>query len=153
AALVFQSGFTCNTGIIPVVVEDGDVIISDELNHASIIDGIRLTKAARKIYPHVDMNALELALKESHSFRRRLVVTDGVFSMDGDVSPLPDIVELAERYGAIVYVDDAHASGVFGQNGRGTIDHFGLHGRVHIQVGTLSKALGSLGGYVASTQA
>jgi glycine C-acetyltransferase len=153
AALVFQSGFTCNSGIIPVVVEDGDVIISDELNHASIIDGIRLTKAARKIYPHADMNGLEAALKESKTFRRRLVITDGVFSMDGDIAPLPDIVELAERYGAIVYVDDAHASGVLGRNGRGSVDHFDLHGRVHIQVGTLSKALGSLGGYVASTAA
>jgi glycine C-acetyltransferase len=152
AALVFQSGFTCNSGIIPVVVEEGDVILSDELNHASIIDGIRLTKAARKIWKHADMDSLESALQESQGFRRRLVVTDGVFSMDGDVAPLPDIVELAERYGAMVYVDDAHASGVFGQNGRGTVDHFGLHGRVHIQVGTLSKALGSLGGYYAGPQ-
>jgi glycine C-acetyltransferase len=152
AALVFQSGFTCNSGIIPVVVEEGDVILSDELNHASIIDGIRLTKAARKIWKHADMDALDAALKESQGFRRRLVVTDGVFSMDGDVARLPDIVELAERYGAMVYVDDAHASGVFGENGRGTVDHFGLHGRVQIQVGTLSKALGSLGGYYAGPQ-
>jgi glycine C-acetyltransferase len=152
AVLVFQSGFTCNSGIIPVVVEEGDVILSDELNHASIIDGIRLTKAARKIWKHADMNSLEDALKQSQDYRRRLVVTDGVFSMDGDVAPLPDIVELAERYGAMVYVDDAHASGVFGKNGRGTVDHFGLHGRVHIQVGTLSKALGSLGGYYAGPQ-
>lgn len=152
AALVFQSGFTCNSGIIPVVVEDGDVILSDELNHASIIDGIRLTKAARKIWKHADMDSLESALQNSAEYRRRLVVTDGVFSMDGDVAPLPDIVDLAERYGAMVYVDDAHASGVFGENGRGTVDHFGLHGRVHIQVGTLSKALGSLGGYYAGPQ-
>jgi glycine C-acetyltransferase len=152
AALVFQSGFTCNSGIIPVVVEDGDVILSDELNHASIIDGIRLTKAARKIWKHADMDSLEVALQESGDYRRRLVVTDGVFSMDGDVAKLPDIVELAERYGAMVYVDDAHASGVFGANGRGTVDHFGLHGRVQIQVGTLSKALGSLGGYFAGPQ-
>jgi glycine C-acetyltransferase len=153
AALVFQSGFTCNSGIIPVVADDGDVIISDELNHASIIDGIRLSKAQRNIYGHSDMAALERALAESSGFRRRLVVTDGVFSMDGDVAHLGDIVELAEKYDAMVYVDDAHASGVFGQNGRGTVDHFGLHGRVHIQVGTLSKALGSLGGYVATTAA
>jgi glycine C-acetyltransferase len=152
AALVFQSGFTCNSGIIPVVVEEGDVILSDELNHASIIDGIRLTKAARKIWKHADMDSLENALQGSGDFRRRLVVTDGVFSMDGDVANLPDIVELAEKYGAMVYVDDAHASGVFGQNGRGTVDHFGLHGRVQIQVGTLSKALGSLGGYFAGPQ-
>src|SRR5207302_9546834 len=135
------------------VAADADGICSGDANHATITDGMLITKAARNIYPHADMDALEQALKDSQSFRRRLVVSDGVFSMDGDVSPLPDIVELAERYGAIVYVDDAHASGVFGQNGRGTIDHFGLHGRVHIQVGTLSKALGSLGGYVASTQA
>jgi len=152
AALVFQSGFTCNSGIIPVLAGDGDVIITDELNHASIIDGIRLSKAVRVIFPHRDMDALESALKEAHSARRRLVVTDGVFSMDGDVAPLPEIVDLAERYGAMVYVDDAHASGVFGRNGRGTINHFGLDGRVHVQVGTLSKAIGVLGGYVASTE-
>lgn len=152
AALVFQSGFTCNSGIIPVLVYEGDAILSDELNHASIIDGIRLTRAERKIWPHRDMDALEQALKETQTARRRLVVTDGVFSMDGDVAPLPDIVGLAERYNAIVYVDDAHSSGVFGANGRGTIDHFGLHGRVHVQVGTLSKAIGSLGGYAATTQ-
>jgi glycine C-acetyltransferase len=153
AALVFQSGFTCNSGIIPVLVEAGDAILSDELNHASIIDGIRLTRAERKIWSHTDMNALETALQETKSARRRLVVTDGVFSMDGDVAPLPDIVNLAERYGAMVYVDDAHASGVFGEAGRGTVDHFGLHGRVHVQVGTLSKAIGVLGGYVACGQA
>lgn len=152
AALVFQSGFTCNSGIIPVLVGEGDVILSDELNHASIIDGIRLTRAERKIWRHADMNALEDALKASDDARRRLVITDGVFSMDGDIARLPDIVDLAERYGAIVYVDDAHASGVLGTNGRGSVDHFGLHGRVHVQVGTLSKALGALGGYVASTQ-
>ena len=153
AALVFQSGFTCNSGIIPILAEAGDAILSDELNHASIIDGIRLTRAERKIWSHADMNALETALQETQSARRRLVITDGVFSMDGDVAPLPDIVDLAERYGAIVYVDDAHASGVFGSSGRGTVDHFGLHGRVHVQVGTLSKAIGVLGGYVACGQA
>ncbi len=153
AALVFQSGFTCNSGIIPILAEAGDAILSDELNHASIIDGIRLTRAERKIWAHADMSSLESALQATQSARRRLVITDGVFSMDGDVAPLPDIVELSERYGAIVYVDDAHASGVFGADGRGTIDHFGLHGRVHVQVGTLSKAIGVLGGYVASTRA
>lgn len=152
AALVFQSGFTCNSGIIPVLVEQGDAILSDELNHASIIDGIRLTRAERKIWAHADLDALETALKETQAARRRLIVTDGVFSMDGDVANLPGIVDLAERYGAMVYIDDAHASGVFGRNGRGTVDHFNLHGRVHVQVGTLSKAIGSLGGYVASTQ-
>jgi glycine C-acetyltransferase len=152
AVLVFQSGFTCNSGIIPILAEEGDAVLSDELNHASIIDGIRLTRAERKIWRHADMDALETALKKTQSARRRLVVTDGVFSMDGDVARLPEIVELAERYDAIVYVDDAHASGVFGRNGRGTIDHFGLHGRVHVQVGTLSKAIGVLGGYVACSR-
>ncbi len=152
AALVFQSGFTCNSGIIPILAGDGDMIITDELNHASIIDGIRLSKASRKIFPHSNMDALETALRESQDARRRLVITDGVFSMDGDVAKLPEIVDLAERYGAMVYVDDAHASGVFGRNGRGTINHFGLDGRVHVQVGTLSKAIGVLGGYVASTR-
>lgn len=153
ATLVFQSGFTANTGVIPVLVGDGDVILSDELNHASIIDGIRLSRAGKYIWKHADMESLEQGLRENQGARRRLVITDGVFSMDGDVAKLPEIVDLAERYNALVYVDDAHASGVFGQNGRGTVDHFGLHGRVHVQVGTLSKALGTLGGYVASTQA
>jgi glycine C-acetyltransferase len=152
AALVFQSGFACNSGAIPVMTDDGDVIITDELNHASIIDGIRLSKASRRIFPHADMNALEDALRESSNARRRLIVTDGVFSMDGDVAKLPEIVDLAERYHAMVYVDDAHASGVFGKNGCGTVNHFGLDGRVHVQVGTLSKAVGVLGGYVASTR-
>jgi glycine C-acetyltransferase len=152
AALVFQSGFACNSGAIPVMTDDGDVIITDELNHASIIDGIRLSKASRRIFPHADMNALEDGLRESSNARRRLIVTDGVFSMDGDVAKLPEIVDLAERYHAMVYVDDAHASGVFGKNGRGTVNHFGLDGRVHVQVGTLSKAVGVLGGYVASTR-
>jgi glycine C-acetyltransferase len=152
AALVFQSGFTCNSGIIPILATDGDMIITDEMNHASIIDGIRLSKASRKIFPHADMDGLEKALQDSQDARRRLVITDGVFSMDGDIAKLPDIVELAERYGAMVYVDDAHASGVLGTNGRGTVNHFGLDGRVQVQVGTLSKAIGVLGGYVASTQ-
>ncbi|HET7629135.1 MAG TPA: glycine C-acetyltransferase [Bacillales bacterium] len=152
AALVFQSGFTTNQGVLSSILSEGDVVISDELNHASIIDGIRLTKAARKIYKHSDMQSLEEALKASQDYRTKLVVTDGVFSMDGDIAPLPEIVELAEKYGAMVMVDDAHASGVLGKNGRGTVNHFGLDGRVHIQVGTLSKAIGVLGGYVASTQ-
>ncbi|UOR12650.1 glycine C-acetyltransferase [Halobacillus amylolyticus] len=152
AALVFQSGFTTNQGVLSSILSDQDVVISDELNHASIIDGIRLTKASRKIYKHVDMDSLEQALKESSDFRTRLVVTDGVFSMDGNIAPLPQIVELAEKYDALIMVDDAHASGVLGDNGRGTVNHFGLDGRVHIQVGTLSKAIGVLGGYVASTK-
>ncbi|WP_085523900.1 glycine C-acetyltransferase [Tuberibacillus sp. Marseille-P3662] len=152
ASLVFQSGFTTNQGVLSSILTDQDVVISDELNHASIIDGIRLTKAARKVYKHVDVNSLEEALQASHDYRVRLVVTDGVFSMDGNIAPLPEIVELCEKYDAILMVDDAHASGVLGQNGRGTVDHFDLNGRVHIQVGTLSKAIGVLGGYVASTQ-
>ncbi|MFC4809390.1 glycine C-acetyltransferase [Paenibacillus sp. GCM10023250] len=152
AALVFQSGFTTNQGVLSSILGPDDVVISDELNHASIIDGIRLTKAHRKIYAHKDMAQLEAALQESAGHAKRVVVTDGVFSMDGDIAPLPAIVELAERYDAFVYVDDAHASGVLGKNGKGTTDHFGLHGRVHIQVGTLSKAVGVVGGYVACDQ-
>lgn len=152
AALVFQSGFTANVGVLSSILTEQDVVISDELNHASIIDGIRLTKAARRIYKHSDLKDLEAALKDTQSYRKRLVVTDGVFSMDGDIALLPEIVELAEKYDALVMVDDAHASGVLGANGRGTVDHFGLNGRVHIQVGTLSKAIGVLGGYVASTE-
>ncbi|MGP4080144.1 glycine C-acetyltransferase [Pseudalkalibacillus sp. R45] len=153
AALVFQSGFTTNQGVLSSILTKEDVVISDELNHASIIDGIRLTKADRKIYKHVDVEDLERALKESSEYRVRLVVTDGVFSMDGNIAPLPEIVDLCEKYDAILMVDDAHSSGVLGSNGRGSIDHFDLNGRVHIQVGTLSKAIGVLGGYVASTQA
>ncbi|KMY49525.1 glycine C-acetyltransferase [Peribacillus loiseleuriae] len=152
AALVFQSGFTTNQGVLSAILTDEDVVISDELNHASIIDGIRLTKATRKVYQHVDMESLEQTLKETQEYRKRLIVTDGVFSMDGDIAPLPAIVELAEKYDALVMVDDAHGSGVLGENGRGTVNHFGLDGRVHIQVGTLSKAIGVLGGYVASTR-
>ncbi|SFF71426.1 glycine C-acetyltransferase [Halobacillus alkaliphilus] len=152
AALVFQSGFTTNQGVLSSILGKEDVVISDELNHASIIDGIRLTKADRKIYKHVDMKSLEEALQASSEYRTRLVVTDGVFSMDGNIAPLPEIVELAEKYNALIMVDDAHASGVLGDNGRGTVNHFNLDGRVHIQVGTLSKAIGVLGGYVASTQ-
>jgi glycine C-acetyltransferase len=154
AVLTFQSGFTCNTGVIPILAPDGATIVSDALNHASIIDGIRLTKAERRIFPHADMDALRAALAEVRAApggadRTILVITDGVFSMDGDIARLPEIVEAAEEANAIVYVDDAHASGVLGRNGRGSVDHFDLHGRVHVQVGTLSKAIGVLGGYVA----
>jgi glycine C-acetyltransferase len=152
AALVFQSGFTTNQGVLSAILTPEDVVISDELNHASIIDGIRLTKSGRKVYKHVDMEDLEKALQETQNYRKRLIVTDGVFSMDGNIAPLPKIVELAEKYDALIMVDDAHASGVLGKNGRGTVNHFGLDGRVHIQVGTLSKAVGVLGGYVASTR-
>lgn len=148
AALVFQSGFTTNQGALGLLGPD-DLVISDELNHASIIDGIRLTKAERAIFAHKDMDQLEKRLKDNGGRKRAFIVTDGVFSMDGDIAPLPAIVELAEAYGAYVYVDDAHASGVLGANGKGSTDHFGLHGRVHVQIGTLSKAVGVVGGYVA----
>lgn len=150
STLVLQSGFTANMGVIPQVVDEGDLIISDELNHASIIDGVRLAKADRAIFAHADANDLERVLKEkAPNYRRILIITDGVFSMDGDIAPLPDIVAVAEKFNAMVMVDDAHSSGVLGRNGRGSVDHFDLHGRVHIQVGTLSKAMGVLGGYIA----
>lgn len=152
AALVFQSGFTTNQGVLSSILSKEDIVISDELNHASIIDGIRLTKADKKVYQHVNMSDLERVLRKSMNYRMRLIVTDGVFSMDGYIAPLPDIVELAEKYDAFVMVDDAHASGVLGENGRGTVNHFGLDGRVHIQVGTLSKAIGVLGGYAAGSK-
>ena len=155
--LTFQSGFTCNTGVIPVVAGEPDLIVSDQLNHASIIDGMRLAKAPRVIYRHKDVAHLRELLAaarrdgrpDGQPYRAILVVTDGVFSMDGDIAPLPAIVAAAEEHDAAVFVDDAHASGVLGRNGRGTVDHFDLHGRVAIQVGTLSKAMGVLGGYVA----
>jgi glycine C-acetyltransferase len=152
ASLVLQSGFTANLGVLQSLVKEGDVIISDELNHASIIDGIRLSKAERSIFKHRDMDDLERHLEMHRDKRVKLVVTDGVFSMDGDIAPLPAIVERAERFGALVMVDDAHASGVLGKNGRGSVNHFGLDGRVDLQIGTLSKAVGVLGGYVAGPQ-
>jgi len=153
ASLVFQSGFTANLGVLQSLVKEGDVIISDELNHASIIDGIRLSKAERSIFKHRDMDDLERHLEKHRDKRVKLVVTDGVFSMDGDIAPLAAIVERAERFQALVMVDDAHASGVLGENGRGSVNHFGLDGRVDLQIGTLSKAMGVLGGYVAAAQA
>ena len=152
AVLTFQSGFTANTGTIPILAPEGATIVSDALNHASIIDGIRLTKAERKVFPHADMDALRGTLREvreTDAKRTVVVITDGVFSMDGDIARLPEIVHAAEEFEAIVFVDDAHASGVLGRNGRGSVDHFDLNGRVHVQVGTLSKAIGVLGGYVA----
>jgi glycine C-acetyltransferase len=152
ASLVFQSGFTANLGVLQSLVKEGDVIISDELNHASIIDGIRLSKAERSIFKHRDLDDLERHLEKHRDKRVKLVVTDGVFSMDGDIAPLKGIVERAERFGALVMVDDAHASGVLGKNGRGSVNHFGLDGRVDLQMGTLSKAIGVLGGYVAAPQ-
>ncbi len=149
AALMFQSGFTANAGTVAAILGREDVIVSDQLNHASIIDGARLSRAEIKVYPHRDVEAADRLLAESAGARRRLLITDGVFSMDGDIAPLPDLVEVAERRGAIMMVDDAHGSGVLGRGGRGTVDHFGLQGRVDIQVGTLSKAIGVLGGFIA----
>jgi glycine C-acetyltransferase len=160
AVLTFQSGFTANSGVIPTITGERDLIVSDELNHASIIDGVRLSKAARAVFPHKDVDGLDAVLSEARAkggpagpYEHIMVITDGVFSMDGDIAPLPGICDVADRHGAAVMVDDAHASGVLGRNGRGTIDHFDLHGRVDIQVGTLSKAVGVLGGYVAGSQA
>jgi glycine C-acetyltransferase len=154
AALVFQSGYTVNVGVLSALLEEGDVVVSDKLNHASIIDGIRLTKADRILYEHCDLDDAERALTEAQAkgYRRILLVTDGVFSMDGDIAPLPGLVERAEHHGAAVMVDDAHATGVLGDHGRGTTDHFGLHGRVALNIGTLSKAVGVVGGYVAASQ-
>jgi glycine C-acetyltransferase len=153
ATVVFQSGFTANAGTVSALLTKEDVVISDELNHASIIDGCRLSRAAIKVFAHKDVDAARRILRDLPASQRKLLITDGVFSMDGDLGPLPDLCALAEEYGAIMMVDDAHASGVFGRNGRGTIDHFEMHGRVDIQVGTLSKAIGALGGYVAGTGA
>jgi len=153
ASVVFQSGFAANAGTVAAILTKEDVIISDELNHASIVDGCRLSRAEIKVFPHKDVDACEKILKElAPRSCRKLLITDGVFSMDGDIAPLTALVELAEKYGCIMMIDDAHASGVLGRNGRGTVDHFKLHGRVDIQVGTLSKAIGALGGYVCTTR-
>jgi glycine C-acetyltransferase len=153
ACVVFQSGFAANAGTVSAILTPEDHIVSDELNHASIIDGCRLSKAKIHVFPHKDVTAAEKILCELHdSNGRKLLISDGVFSMDGDIGPLPGLVEVAERYGAIMMVDDAHSSGVLGKAGRGTIDHFGLHGRIHVQVGTLSKAIGVLGGYVCGSR-
>src|SRR5437762_3220874 len=153
AVVVFQSGFAANAGTVAAVLSKDDVVVSDELNHASIIDGCRLSKAAIKVFPHKDVDAARKVLQSLPAGQRTLLITDGVFSMDGDLGPLPALCALAEEFGCIMMVDDAHASGVFGANGRGTVDHFGVHGRVDIQVGTLSKAIGVLGGYVAGSRA
>jgi glycine C-acetyltransferase len=153
AAVVFQSGFTANAGTVSSVLTRDDAIISDELNHASIIDGARLSRATIKVFPHRDVEAARRVVAALPREQRKLLISDGVFSMDGDLGALPGLCELADEFGCIMMVDDAHASGVFGANGRGTIDHFGLHGRVDIQVGTLSKAIGALGGYVAGSRA
>jgi len=151
AAVVFQSGFTANAGTVSSLLGRDDVIVSDELNHASIIDGARLSRATIKVFPHRDLAAARAILEGLPRSQRTLLITDGVFSMDGDLGALPELCDLADEFGCIMMVDDAHASGVFGRQGRGTVDHFGLHGRVDVQVGTLSKALGALGGYVAGS--
>ena len=152
AVVVFQSGFTANAGTVSAILGKEDVVISDELNHASIIDGCRLSRATIKVFPHKDAEAARRIARDLPAAQRKLLITDGVFSMDGDLGPLPALCEVAEETGCIMMVDDAHASGVFGRNGRGTIDHFGVHGRVDVQVGTLSKAIGALGGYVAGSR-
>jgi glycine C-acetyltransferase len=153
AVMCFQSGLNCNIGTISAITEKGDLIISDELNHASIIDGVRLSRADKAIFKHSNMESLEQILIEKRDkYNQVLIITDGVFSMDGDLAKLPEIVNLAEKYNALTYVDDAHGSGVLGESGRGTVDHFKLHGRVDFIMGTLSKAIGVVGGYIASKQ-
>jgi glycine C-acetyltransferase len=152
AVVVFQSGFAANAGTVSAVLGKDDVVVSDDLNHASIIDGCRLSRATIKVFPHKDIDTARAILQSLPASQRKLLITDGVFSMDGDLGPLPALCSLAEEFDCIMMVDDAHASGVFGRNGRGTIDHFDVHGRVDIQVGTLSKAIGVLGGYVAGTR-
>ena len=153
ASVVFQSGFAANAGTVQAILGENDLIVSDELNHASIIDGGRLSKATRKIFRHKDLDHCEEILRETQAWSgRKLLITDGVFSMDGDIAPLGELCALAEKYNCIMMVDDAHASGVLGRGGRGTVDHFNVHGRVDVQVGTLSKAVGSLGGYVCGSR-
>jgi glycine C-acetyltransferase len=152
AVVVFQSGFAANAGTVAAILTKDDVVVSDELNHASIIDGCRLSRATIKVFPHKDVDAARAIMRDLPTTQRKLLITDGVFSMDGDLGALPALCDVAEEFGAIMMVDDAHASGVFGKQGRGTIDHFNCHGRVDIQVGTLSKAVGVLGGYVAGSR-
>jgi glycine C-acetyltransferase len=153
AAVVFQSGFAANAGTVSSILGRDAVIVSDELNHASIIDGARLSRATIKVFPHRDVAAARRIVSEIPRGTRTLLITDGVFSMDGDLGAVPELCDLADEFGCIMMVDDAHASGVFGSHGRGTVDHFGMHGRVDVQVGTLSKAIGALGGYVAGSRA
>ena len=153
ACVVFQSGFTANAGTVGSILGKEDFILSDELNHASIIDGARLSRAKIKVFRHKDVAHCEELLKEiEHEPGKKLIITDGVFSMDGDIGPVGELAALAEKYGAIMMVDDAHASGVLGRNGRGSVDHFNVHGKVDVQVGTLSKAIGALGGYVCGSR-
>ena len=151
-ALLFSSGYHANVGAISALAGEGDLILSDEFNHASIVDGCRLSRGEVRVYKHGDMNSLKEILRRSSKFKRRLIVTDSVFSVDGDIAPLPDIVDLAEKYSALVMVDDAHGTGVLGKKGKGAIEHFGLEGKVEIQMGTLGKALGSFGAYIAGSE-
>ncbi|TMI49317.1 glycine C-acetyltransferase [Candidatus Bathyarchaeota archaeon] len=152
SSITFQSGYATNLGTITCLVDERDLIISDELNHGSIIDGCRLTKAERRVYKHKDMGDLEKQLQGTERFRRVLIITDGVFSMDGDIAPLKDIVNLAQEHNAVTYVDDAHGDGVLGENGRGITNHFHLEGKVDIDMGTFSKAFGCVGGYVVGSK-
>jgi len=153
ACVVFQSGFTANAGTVSAILGKEDLIVSDELNHASIIDGARLSKATIKVFKHKDVEDCERILQETAEWKgHKLIITDGVFSMDGDIAPLPKLCDLAEQYNCIMMVDDAHSSGVLGRGGRGTVDHLNCHGRVHVQVGTLSKAIGAMGGYVCGSR-
>jgi glycine C-acetyltransferase len=153
ACVVFQSGFTANAGTVSAILGKEDLIISDELNHASIIDGCRLSRATIKVFKHKDVEDCERICKETENWPgHKLLITDGVFSMDGDIAPLAKLCDLAEKYNCVMMIDDAHSSGVLGKNGRGTVDHAGVHGRVHIQVGTLSKAIGVMGGYVCGSR-
>jgi len=154
AALVYQTGFAANAGLIPQLAEKGDIIISDELNHGSIIDGVRLSRADKSVFPHRDYSGLEYALNEAEkkNYRRILIITDGVFSMDGDVARIDEIHRLAEEHGAMTYVDDAHGEGVLGEGGRGIAAHFALEGRIHVEMGTFSKAYGVVGGLIAGSQ-
>jgi glycine C-acetyltransferase len=153
ACVVFQSGFTANSGTVSAILGKEDLIVSDELNHASIIDGARLSRATIKVFKHKDVANCERILQETAEWQgNKLIITDGVFSMDGDIAPLPKLCDLAEKYNCIMMIDDAHSSGVLGRGGRGTVDHLNCHGRVHIQVGTLSKAIGAMGGYVCGSR-
>ncbi|HHT9104976.1 MAG TPA: glycine C-acetyltransferase [Candidatus Wujingus californicus] len=152
STITFQSGFCANLAVIPAIVGEGDVVFSDELNHASIIDGCRLSKARIVRYEHCNPKDLEAKISEEKNAKRRLIITDGVFSMEGDIAPLLEIVKIADKYGAITMVDDAHGEGVLGRGGRGIVDHFNLHGRVDIEVGTMSKAFGVVGGYIAGSK-
>jgi 8-amino-7-oxononanoate synthase len=153
AALVYSTGYMANLGVISAVAGEGDVVLSDSLTHASIVDGCRISRATVKVFPHNDLEALEKFLKDGKGFRRRFVVVDGVYSMDGDLAPLPDLVKLAKGYGALLMVDDAHGTGVLGERGGGTAEHFGLRDEVNIEIGTLGKALGSFGAYVVGSRA